>query len=88
MTEIGFCPAQSLHVIGPVAEIRRCYELIELRRLDAGASQHRMDLTAMVGLVVEQVEEKIVTPFNLQPRSAMHCDVLGKRVGGESIAQG
>lgn len=87
MMEVGFCPAQELHDISAIFKVIGGNEFIKLGRLDAGACQHGMDLAAMVGLVVEQVEEKIIAPFNLQPCAAMYGNIMGKRFSREGITQ-
>lgn len=46
-------------------------EFVELRRPDTGIRHHRMHLTAMMGLVLEQMAEDIIHALVLDSVAAM-----------------
>lgn len=49
-------------------------ELIELRWLDACARQHGVGLATMMGLVLEEMRQHIVTALDLDSARAMDMD--------------
>ncbi len=58
-------------------------ELVELRRRDAGAREHRVDLAAVVDLVLEQVHEHVARALDLNVIAALEAHLgggIGQRV--------
>jgi len=82
-----FIEAQSLEVVRTAMGLPLHEELVQLRRLHAGARHHGMRLSAVVGLVVEQVHQHPIDPVRLYVGSAVHVDGLPQRGGLESVAE-
>jgi hypothetical protein len=69
--------------------LARHQELVELRRPDGGAGEHRVRLAAVVHLVVEQVGDDVHAPLALDAAcAAVHRDDVVERSGRERVDVG
>ena len=69
------------HVFGAGGVIVAHDELVQLRWLRRGGREHPVDLSAMVGLVLEEVGQHVVAAVVLDPWATVDGDDLGQRPG-------
>ena len=79
--QIGLAPAEGRQIARPHRRIIADDELVKLRRGNGGRGQHRMDLPAMVGLMLEQMRQKIVHPVVLNPLAPINRDDTRQGLG-------
>ena len=70
--QIGLTPAKGGHIRRPCRRIIAHNELVQLRWGYGGRGHHRMDLSAMVGLMLKQMRHEIIRPVMLLPLAVIH----------------
>ena len=83
--DVGLAQAERSELLGPQRRLFGQEELVELRRLHGRAGEHRMGLTAVVDLVLEQVGEHAHERLTLHVVGAL--DRHGRREIGEAAAE-
>lgn len=66
--QVRFGPTQRCEIVDPIVCFARHHELVELRRLDAGARKHRVRLAPMMNLVCQQVHQYVARQVALDER--------------------